>query len=422
MNDLGRDVVIAGQGSLTGFDGSMVLGRGLAAACEQQDWRLMLFGFGEACGYLAPTSAGTVRYHAHLPPEPLWWRLHTWLAPGRLARLLQRWPPPRAVVSFSNLWAAAAHRAWPQAPLILRYCGIAMNCARFTQAAGERLNLWQRLAAVGDRATERAALSHATRILVPSPAHADEIIAFAPRTRGRIVPALEGGHPHVGTPAQSVETRRRLGIAPDAFVVLAVGRLDRNKGFDLALQALAALPPHVHLVVAGQGAEQSTLTDLARRLGFNERVHLVGGQADLGPWYAAADCLVSTSHYDTCPNVVKEALANGVPCVVPRHDPPRIYAGFSVVLESAQVACVYQRTVAGLTAALVRLIAEPWLRGHLAQAGRAFAARELNWDATVAHIAELGGLPLRQERRTTRASLAGAARLPQRDEPVEVAV
>lgn len=422
MNDLGRDVVIAGQGSLTGYHGAMVLGCDLAATCEQQDWRLMLLGFGDACGYLASTPAGTVRYQAHLPPQPLWWRLHTWLAPGRLACILKRWRPPRVVVSFSNLWAEAAFRAWPKTPVILRYCGIAVNCARFTQATSEHLGLWQRLAVAGDRATERAALSHATRILVPSPAHTDEILAFAPRARGRIVPTLENGHAQLGTPAQAAEVRRRLGIDADAFVVFGLGRLDRNKGFDLATRTLAALPPHVHLVVVGEGGEQAALTELTRQLRLSARVHLVGAQQDIGPWYAAADCLVSTSHYDTCPNVVKDALASGVPCVVPRHDPPRVYAGLSVVLEHAHVASVYERTVAGLTAALIRLMAEPWQRGHLAQAGRAFAQRELNWDATLQHIVELGKLPMRQTTRPVQPQMPHTTPTPQRPEPIEVAV
>jgi UDP-glucose:(heptosyl)LPS alpha-1,3-glucosyltransferase len=48
------------------------------------------------------------------------------------------------------------------------------------------------------------------------------------------------------------------------------------------------------------------------------RVHLVGGQADVRPFYGAADCFVLPTLYDPFPNAALEALASGLPVVVSR--------------------------------------------------------------------------------------------------------
>jgi glycosyltransferase involved in cell wall biosynthesis len=110
--------------------------------------------------------------------------------------------------------------------------------------------------------------------------------------------------------------RARLGVPADRLVVVAAGRLHREKGFDLLLDAmgmLAADDVPVHAVVAGEGAEAAALraAAAARRL----PVTFAGVLPYLGPLYALADIIVVPSRSETAGLVPLEAAAFGKPVV-----------------------------------------------------------------------------------------------------------
>lgn len=98
-------------------------------------------------------------------------------------------------------------------------------------------------------------------------------------------------------------------------VLIAVGRLAPQKGFDLLIQALAQLPKDVRLVILGEGPLRSALQNLAQRLGVGGRVDLPGYSTDPQAEIAAADCFVLASRFEGSPNALVEALATGVPVV-----------------------------------------------------------------------------------------------------------
>ena len=111
--------------------------------------------------------------------------------------------------------------------------------------------------------------------------------------------------------------RTRLGIAPDAFVPLFVGKLVPSKRPANIVRAAARLDRDVSVVFVGSGALEGELRTLAAELGVD--VKLIGflNQTELGEAYAIADCLVLPSDYpETWGLVVNEALATGLPCVV----------------------------------------------------------------------------------------------------------
>ncbi|MEZ5965813.1 MAG: glycosyltransferase [Planctomycetota bacterium] len=114
-------------------------------------------------------------------------------------------------------------------------------------------------------------------------------------------------------PGERAAARARLGLPATAGLVLGIGRLVAGKGFGLAVQALASLPGHVHLVLVGEGPERAAL----RQAAPVDRLHLLGrrGRDDVVAALQACDVLVLPSAREGWPNVVTEALASGLPVV-----------------------------------------------------------------------------------------------------------
>lgn len=116
-------------------------------------------------------------------------------------------------------------------------------------------------------------------------------------------------------PVPRADARRRLGPASDGALVLGVGNLVPEKGFDLLIRAVARLPD-AHALIIGEGRAERALRELADAIAPG-RVQFRGSipQAELRFAYAAADVLALPSLREGWPNVVLEALACGTPVV-----------------------------------------------------------------------------------------------------------
>ncbi len=113
------------------------------------------------------------------------------------------------------------------------------------------------------------------------------------------------------------EARARLGLPADAELLGCAARLHPMKQIDLAIRILTVNAGQ-HLVLAGQGPDQSRLEALARDLGVGERVHLVGelDAPAMGAFLAAIDCFVFPSASESFGLAPVEAAQAGVPVVV----------------------------------------------------------------------------------------------------------
>ena len=166
-------------------------------------------------------------------------------------------------------------------------------------------------------------------------------------------------------PAARGAVREELGLAPDTPLVGLIARADPQKnhrGFlEAAARVLAALP-QVHFVFAGTGVDANNRVLMASidRLGLRGHCHLLGRRDDVPRLMAALDLLASSSLGEAFPNVLGEAMACGVPCVV-----TDVGDSAEIVGETGRV--VTPGDMAGLAAHLVELL--HWPAGRRAQLG-----------------------------------------------------
>lgn len=123
-------------------------------------------------------------------------------------------------------------------------------------------------------------------------------------------------------PGDRSEARRRLGIDPRAFLVVAVRRLVPRMGLDDLIRA-AAVVPGVGVRIVGDGPERTRLATLIRELDVGDRVSLVGPLDDdaLVDHYRAADLtVIPTLSMEGFGLVALESLATGTPVVASECD------------------------------------------------------------------------------------------------------
>jgi glycosyltransferase involved in cell wall biosynthesis len=112
------------------------------------------------------------------------------------------------------------------------------------------------------------------------------------------------------------EKRKEIGIPPDAFLMLSVGELNKNKNHQVILRAMAKLnDPTIHYAIAGQGIMKEYLLDLAKKLGVEEQFHLLGFRKDIPQLNYIADVFCFPSHREGLGLAAIEAMACGLPLI-----------------------------------------------------------------------------------------------------------
>lgn len=138
---------------------------------------------------------------------------------------------------------------------------------------------------------------------------------------GRITVIPNGIDPRDLRPVDDLQTLRGKFAEPHERLVLLVGRLVYEKGFQLALDALPGVIERVgdvRFLVAGSGTHEEELKAQAQRLGLTDQGIFLGwiGDDALHSLYRIADLCVVPSIYEPFGLVALEAMASGCPCIV----------------------------------------------------------------------------------------------------------
>lgn len=195
---------------------------------------------------------------------------------------------------------------------------------------------------------------------------------FEAHTRARRVTVIPNAAPWplpVQEPKVSPGSVCRVG----RMVLLAVGRLSEEKGFEWLLESFRELVlryPSWDLVILGEGPMRSTLERQVKTLQLEGRAFLPGRVGNLGEWYEHADLYVMSSRHEGFGNTLAEGLAHGLSAVSFDCDTgPR-----DIIRHEIDGLLATPEDVASLAAALDRLMGDADLRRKFA--ARAVEARE----------------------------------------------
>lgn len=181
--------------------------------------------------------------------------------------------------------------------------------------------------------------------------------------------------------------RTGLGIPPDARIILAVGRLDPQKGLHFLIEAardLVSRFPDVHFLLVGGGVQRSELVRQIAELELESRIHFCGWRADIPSVMKLGYGLALPSLWEGMPNVVLEAMAAGLPVVA-----SAVEGVAELVVPEETGFLVAAQSVNELTIALSKLLSDPERAHRMGQAGQQRVASEYSWDRMAAAYARL---------------------------------
>lgn len=175
---------------------------------------------------------------------------------------------------------------------------------------------------------------------------------------------------------------------PQRVVLLAIGRLERQKAFVDLIEAMSVHLkrfPDTHLAIAGDGPRRALLEERCAALGIAQRVKLLGPRHDVEKLLAASDIYVNSSHWEGLPISLLEALAAGLPIVATR-------VGEVVhVVDERCAMLVDPGRPAELAAALDAIVANPNRQRALGAAGRKLIDSRYSAHLWVDQLLELYG-------------------------------
>jgi len=168
---------------------------------------------------------------------------------------------------------------------------------------------------------ERWMARRADRVIVCSYYMRGHVADIFGLDESRVTVIPNGVDPADLRPVEDLQALRAQFAAPEEKLVLLVGRLVYEKGFQHALDAMPGLVEqvgNVRFLVAGSGTHENELKAQAERLGLHEHGTFLGWIGDdvLHSLYRIADLCVVPSIYEPFGLVALEAMASGCPCIV----------------------------------------------------------------------------------------------------------
>ena len=171
--------------------------------------------------------------------------------------------------------------------------------------------------------------------------------------------------------------RNELLVAPDQVFLIAVGRLQLQKGYYDMLTAFAQVQTHqpkAYLGIVGVGGLMGPLKEFTRSLGISDHVRFLGARSDVPRLLSAADVFINSSHWEGLSIAMLEAMAAGLPVVATS------VGDAEILLQSGAGVLVQEKEPNAFANALDTLIADPLRMQVMGQTAREYVEKNYSSD------------------------------------------
>ena len=166
---------------------------------------------------------------------------------------------------------------------------------------------------------------------------------------------------------------KKLNINRKKKIILSVGRLHTQKGFDILVKSFSstkALHNNWKLVIVGQGKEEKDLKKLVNKLNLKDKISFQGF-ANPYSWYRKSSIFVLSSRFEGTPNVLLEAMSMKLPVIITDRCPGGMY----YVKNNLSGLVVSSYNVLALSKAIDKLIYNKGLRNKLAKGSLSYVKK-----------------------------------------------
>ena len=290
-------------------------------------------------------------------------------------------------------YATAVLGAGTRVPLVFNPQGLEeFGATDPSRAPLKRLGYWPLRAAV------RRSARSADRVIATDRSLVGPVITHLGVSKDvvRVIPnAIEPAEcDRPDAPSQGQALRAEIGLQPDDVLLLSVGRLEANKGFQVLIRSLAALvrqnalPARWRWVLVGDGPMRDVLRRTIASEGLSHWVVMRGRASgeDLHGWYEAATLFVHPTLYEGSSIVTLEAMAHRKPVVASRAGglPDKVVPGVTGWL-------VPPGNEEALSAAIVKALSDPSRLNSMGAASRALVDKDFSWRAATDRLMTLYG-------------------------------
>ncbi|MCG7391571.1 glycosyltransferase family 4 protein [Microvirga sp. ACRRW] len=198
------------------------------------------------------------------------------------------------------------------------------------------------------------------------------------------------GVPTLLCPAREAGIRRSLGIPDSQFLVGLIGRVQKIKGYDVLVSAIAQLRERgcvVHALIVGEGTEESDLMRLISESDLCSQIHFLGFRRNVAAVMSEIDVLCMPSRSEGLPYTALEAARSGLPIVATK------VGGIPEIFSDRETALLIPPDdVDALAHALRELSLDSRLRLRLGEAAREFILSRLTVEQMVSETLAAYGL------------------------------
>ncbi|ACK70366.1 glycosyl transferase group 1 [Gloeothece citriformis PCC 7424] len=243
---------------------------------------------------------------------------------------------------------------------------------------------------------EKTCLETADCIVATSPQEQEDMRSLV-SSQGNITVIPCGTNVQHFASTERHSAREKLGFAPDAKVILYVGRFDPRKGIETLVRAVGRSevrhPENLKLIIVGgsrpghkDGRERDRIESIVKELGLEEITIFPGqiSQSELPNYYAAADVCVIPSHYEPFGLVAIEAMASGIPVIASD------VGGLKYTVVSQETGLLVEpKNEVAFADGINQILSDPSWAKTLGKAGQKRVLSYFSWDGVAEQLDQL---------------------------------